>query len=276
MHPLLRTLDLSASAGTESSVHDLHPILLAAPARARALPALLSLVLTPLLVLGLALGLVQPPQSLARLGPGALPKSVTLLLAEVLLPTEAKPPVRNLVGPDAPGGDGHREGTDTIDPRLVGLKANTLAMPSDAIDPDALTLSPRAEPVSLSLNPALPVRVGGDGLASGTGRDAARGNGGRLRPLPVHDFLLVAIRQVPLYHRLGPGETDRKEPTRVRLLIGEDGVPIEATAISGPAFLLEKARKAALEWRFEPLSPHGLKPPFVLTLTFYPVPKAAR
>lgn len=276
MHPLLRTLDLSASSGTESSVHDLHPILQAAPARARTLPALLSLVLTPALVLGLALGLASPPGTLARLSPGALPKSVTLLLAEVLPPTAPKPPVHNLVGPEGPGGAGHRDGTDTIDPRLVGLKTNTLAMPSDAIDPDALTLSPRADPVFLSLNPALPVQVGGNGLAKGTGRDSARGNGGLLRPLPVHDFKLVPTRQVPLYHRLGPGETDRREPTRVRLLIGEDGVPIAATAVSGPAFLLEKARKAALEWRFEPLSPHGLKPPFVLTLTFYPVLQARR
>ena len=276
MHPLLRTLDLSASTGTESSVHDLHPILQAAPARARTLPALVSLVLTPVLVLGLALGLATPPGSLARLGSGARPKSVTLLLAEALPPTGAKPPVRNLVGPEGPGGAGHREGTGTIDPRLLGLKANTLAMPSDAIDPDTLSDSPRADPVFLSLNSALPIQAGGNGLARGTGRDAALGKGGLLRPLPVHDFKLVPTRQVPLYHRLGPGETDRREPTRVRILIGEDGVPIEARAISGPAFLLEKARQAALEWRFEPLSAHGLKPPLALTLTFYPILQARR
>lgn len=276
MHPLLRTLDLSAPARTESSVHDLHPILRAAPPRAHALPVLLSLVLTPLMVLALSLGLIPPPEALARAGSAALPRSVTLLLAEILPPSGAKPPVRKLVGPEGPGGAGHREGTSTIDPRLLAIKANTLAQPSDAIDPEALSDSPRADPVFLSLNPALPIQAGGNGLARGTGRDAALGDGGLMRPQAIPDFKLVPIRQVPLHHRLTSGESARVGPTRVRILIGEDGVPTQAVVLTGPPFLQEKARKAALEWRFEPLGPHGLRAPLPLILTFYPTLQGGR
>jgi hypothetical protein len=275
MHPLLQTLDLTAGAGTESSVHDLHPIGQAIPNRPRALPVLLSLGLTPLLICGLALSLQAPIAAISR---GVIdgPHSVTLLLEQ---PAEVFAPARNLVGPADPGGAGHREGTSTLDPRLAAVTTTALSLPSDAIDPDDLSRSPDAERAFLSLNPALPLEAGGNGLARGTGRDAARGKGGLIRapqPVDARDFRLVATRQVPLYHRLSPGESNRREATRVRILIGEDGVPTQAVVLSGPAYLHEEARRAALEWRFEPLEPHGLKAPLPLTLTFHPVLQATR
>jgi hypothetical protein len=145
-------------------------------------------------------------------------------------------------------------------------------MPSDAIDPDELGTSPRAELAFLSLNPALPTRAGGNGLARGTGRDAALGVGGLIRPpvpVPVPDFRLIPTRQIQLSYRMAPGEEYlMTQLPQVRILIGEDGVPFKATLISGPPKLRDKALRAALGWRFEPLGPHGLKAPLALTITF--------
>lgn len=271
MHPLLRTLDLTAEARTASSVYDLHPIRDAASARSRKIPLLFSLGLTPLLIYGLSLSLISP--SSVQAARGAIEqarKSISLLLQETDKPSSVQAPARKLIGPEGPGGAGHREGTGTLDPRLAAY-ATVLSKPSDAIDPEELSTSTKAERVNLSLNPALPFQDGGNGLAQGIGRDSAKGPGGLIRPPKAFDFKLVPTRQVPLYHRLSPGESDRKEPTRVRTLIGEDGIPTQAVVVSGPPYLHEKAIKAALEWRFEPLGPHGLKAPLSLTLTFHPI-----
>ncbi len=273
MHPLLRTLDLTAGAGTGSSIHDLHPIQQAAAARSRGIPFLFSLGLTPLLIYGLAVSLISPTS--ARAVRGAIDqatRSVSLLLQEPAEQAHPTAPVRNLVGPQEPGGEGHREGTSTLDPRLAGIQATTLSMPSDAIDPDELGTSPRAELAFLSLNPALPARAGGNGLARGTGRDAALGVGGLIRPpvpVPVPDFRLIPTRQIQLSYQMAPGEEYlMTQLPQVRILIGEDGVPFKATLISGPPKLRGKALRAALGWRFEPLGPHGLKAPLALTITF--------
>lgn len=276
MHPLLRTLDLTPSARTESSVHDLRPISQAAPPRSRAFPLLLSLGLTPLLIYGLSLSLVVPSSPPpARSDLGRVVQSTSILLQESGARPELKAPVRNLVGPEGPGGAGHREGTSTIDPRLVSVRTTTLSMPTDAVDPEEPGPSPRAEWGGLSLNPALPLQAGGNGLARGTGRDAARGPGGLIRPpvpVPVPDRKLVPTRQVPIHRRLAPGEEGAatRQPVRVRILIGADGVPFQATVVSGPAILHDDARKAALAWRFEPLGSHGLEAPASVTLVFHP------
>lgn len=269
MHPLLRTLDLTAVAGTGSSAFDLHPIRDAAPGRSRRIPSLLSLGLTPLLIYGLSLSLANPSaiqsagRSLDQAG-----QSVSLLLHEPILQPDVKEPVRNLLGPEEPGGKGHEAGTSTLDPRLAGIQTTTLAAPSEAIDPDELGTSPNAERVDLPLNPALPPQVGGNGLTRGTGRDAALGPGGYI-PVAGPDFQLIAIRQVHLTYQMAPGDGYlMADPPQVRILIGADGVPFWATLVSGPEKLKDLAIKAALGWRFEPLGAHGLKAPMALTITF--------
>ena len=270
MHPLLRTLDLTAGAGLASSVHDLHPIGQAAPPRSRKLPFCISLGLTPLLIYGLANSLISPTstQALQSVVDQAR-KSVSLLLQEPDTPG-VRPPARNPVGPDGPGGAGHREGTGTLDPRLAAF-TSILSQPSDAVDPETLSTSPRADAAFLSLNPALPLQDGGNGLARGSGRDSAKGSGGLTRPEKAYDFRLIPTRQVTVNHQLIPGEeAGAREALRVLILIGEDGVPTQATLVSGPEFLREKAIKASLEWRFEALAPHGLKAPLALTLIFHP------
>ena len=271
MHPLLRTLDLEPGAEPLSPVYALQPIRDAAAERSRGLPLCVSLVLTPLLIYGLTLSLASPATKEALQGLLKTRSSVSLLLQEP--PPDQRPPVRALVGPEGPGGAGHREGTNSLDPRLTAHTA-LLSKPSEAIDPDSLSLSPRAEPVTLSLNPALPPQVGGNGLARGSGRDSALGGGGLTRPpapVPVPDFKLVPTRQTAVNHQLQAGEAfSARDPVRVRILIGEDGVPTQAILVSGPEFLREKALRAAREWRFEPLGPHGLKAPQSLVLLFYP------
>jgi hypothetical protein len=272
MHPLLRTLNLAAIADTETSVYDLHPIRDSATSRSRGIPLLVSLGLTPLLIYGLSVGLVSPSSRQAIYGAvDRARRSVTLQLLEQETPSSAKPPARGLLGPEGPGGAGHQEGTGTLDPRLAA-HTSLFSKPSDAIDPDELSASPGAERVDVSLNPALPGQTGGNGLARGAGRDSALGGGGITRaPIPVAtpDFKLIPTRQIQLSHQVSAGEEPLlAEPPQVRILIGEDGVPFQATMVSGSPKLRDKAIKAALAWRFEPLGPHGLKPPLVLVITF--------
>jgi hypothetical protein len=283
MHPLLRTLDLTAIGSRESSVHDLRPIRDAASERSRGIPLLLSLGLTPLLIYVLGLSLIQP--SSMRALQGAIDqarRSVTLVLHEPDAPA-VQASTRNLAGPEGPGGAGHREGTNTLDPRLV-VHTAVRSNPSDAIDPDELNTSERAERVYLSLNPELPPQAGGNGLTRGSGRNAASGQGGLkkapvssatpavmpgFKPIAIPDFKLVPIRKIQLNHQMSAGEEYLlTEPAQVRILIGEDGVPFQAALVSGSPKLQEKALRAALGWRFEPLGPHGLKAPLVLVITF--------
>jgi TonB family protein len=272
MHPLLRTLDLTTGPGLTSSVHDLHPIRDAAAPRARKGPFLLSLGLTPLLMYGFANSFGSGTARLATpLALSPARNSVILLLESV--PANVQAPARNLLGPAGPGGEGHREGTNTLDPRLAAY-TSVLSRPSDAVDPELLSTSARVDTALLSLNPALPSQAGGNGLAGGTGRDAAQGAGGLIRPavpVKVPDRQLIPTHQVMVSHQLTRGEEAAlREPVRVRVLIGDDGVPFQVVILSGPGFLHEEALKAAREWRFEPLQAHGLKAPVSLTLIFYP------
>lgn len=270
MYPLLCSLDLTAGDGSASSAQDLHPIRNAAVAHSRAIPLLLSLGLTPLLIYGIANGLITQASSKVRQRTfDQVRMSPSLLLQEPDNP-DIRPPVLIPVGPAEPGGEGHHEGTGTLDPRLAAY-TSYLSQPSDAIDPEAWSATPKTERAFLSLNPALPMETSGNGLAVGRGRDSANGPGGLIRPPIAFDFQLIPTRQVLVQAGLPFGqETAAREPVVVRILIGEDGVPFKATVLSGPSFLHERCISAALDWRFEALAPHGLTAPLALDLTFHP------
>lgn len=257
-------------------VHDLHPIQAASAPVSRRLPLALSLGLTGLLLYALSLSLFNGPRSLdSRAMAWTATHTVAILLAPPAeLDRPAPAPLRK--GPEAPGGAGHRQGSDTQDPRLAALVATSSATP-EAVDPASLTTLSTADKALLALNPTLPVQAGGNGLSRGTGRDAALGPGGRpgstapASAAAPPDHQLVPLRQATLRFRLSTGQNAAaKEAVRVRILIGNDGVPTSATAISGPAFLRAAAEKVAMEWRFEPLQPHGLRAPLALTLIFRP------
>lgn len=279
MHPLLRSLRFTTDAGTESSVHDLSPIRDAAAPASRGIPLLLALGLTPLLIYGLAYSLISPSSRQAvQATLDQARRSVALLLFEPQ-PLDAKAPVRNLAGPEAPGGAGHQEGTGTLDPSLAAF-TSILSEPSAAIDPDERGSSQQADQVGLSLNPGLPPQIGGNGLARGTGRDSTLGSGrdstsGSSGPargpalVVVPDFMLYATRRIQLTYQLSAGEEYLLgQDVQVRILISDDGVPLQATLVSGPQRLRDKAIRAALGWRFHPLRKHGLKGPLPLVITF--------
>lgn len=135
----------------------------------------------------------------------------------------------------------------------------------DAVGPASLTALPTEDKRLPAPDPALPAQAGGNGLEQGGGRDPGRGPGG------PPDHQVVPIRQVRLFANDFPWEAKAaRQPVRVRLVIGPDGVPRRATAISGPEFLRAAAERAAMEWRFEPLAAHGLEAPLALTITFLP------
>lgn len=195
MPPLIRRLERLSGSETESSLYDLHLIRNGAPPRPWGVALLLSLGLTPLLIVGLTISLKSP--FLLRRGSGTLgqaPQSISLLLHEPERPG-VRASARNPHGPTVVGGRGRPEGTGALDPRLIA-HTTILSKPSDAIDPGDLSTSPKAERVYLALNPALPLQTGGDGLATGTGRDLARGPGGLLS-LGVHDFRVIFGRCEP-------------------------------------------------------------------------------
>lgn len=282
MDPLLRTQDLTADPGMASSVYDLHPIGQSAPPRPRLVSILFTLGLTPLLICGLANSLISPTSTQVwQRAVDQARKSVSLLLQEPEAPG-VRPPARNPVGPDGPGGAGHREGTGALDPRLATF-TSILLQPSDAVDPKALSTSPRADAAFLSLNPAMPLQDGGNGLARGTGRDPALGQGGLLRlqesaALNVEDKLppdgrLVPIRRQPARHVYKRGELPdevAQVPVIVRVVVDEKGNVTRATILSGPEEMRADALWAAKLWTFEPLGPHGLKAPLSLDLIFRP------
>jgi hypothetical protein len=266
MSSQLPVADSQASVEIGSSVFEWRPIQRGAAASPRSFSLLLSLVLTPLSIYGLAMSLIAPGSLRTANGTlGQTKLSVSLLLQD---PYAVQAPVRSLYGSRPPGGEGHREGTGTLDPRLIPYTTR-FSQPSDAIDPGDLSEAPKAERVFLSLNPALPLQAGGDGLAAGTGQDSAKGPGGLFGPGGKFDFRLIPIRQVRPHHQLVMGEQpEAKVPVKVLILIGNDGVPFRARAMSGPPFLYADALEAAMQWRFEPLAPHGLKAPIASTLTF--------
>lgn len=287
MHPLLRILDLSVGAGTQSSVHDLHPIRDGASARSRGLPLTLSLGMTPLLIYGLSLSLIPPSSgSSVQAAFGQSHRAVSIFLSESDS-FGVKSPPRKLFAADELAGAGHREGMGTLNSQFTAY-TSYLSEPCNPIDPDERANSIIGEQASLSLSPALPPHFGGNGLASGIGGSSARGSWQLTRPpskgssvldpvglrqtgakAAVPDFKLVATRQIPMTYQMALGEEYLLgQVTQVRVLISENGVPSQATWISGPEKLQEKAKRAALGWRFEPLGPHGLRAPLALVLTF--------
>ncbi|HJV48335.1 MAG TPA: hypothetical protein VJ549_03575 [Geothrix sp.] len=270
MHPLLRALDFSASAD-ETSVYEAHPILDHASAGPRGLPLLLSLGLTPLLVYALALGLHSPASRQAmREFFGEDPRSVSLLLAETAsaspAPTSHPSPAPAPITSKAPSG--------SQEPAAASREAEP-ARPLQAVDPSASDPSPRAEPIRDTLSVALPRESAGGAAGGGTagGQGQVKGEAFKAGHTAgkTFDFQLVPTRRAQASHQLIWGqESAAEEPVKVRIQVGEDGLPFEATVVSGPPFLHAESIKAALQWRFEPLALHGLKAPISTVLTFYP------
>ena len=270
----------------ESSVFDLHPIKKSAPNRVWKLPLIFSLALTPLVINGLSSlpfygSSTQPPHRQVS----SSRRSISLVLMESEPRQGTRAPTTNWIGSPGPGGQGHFEGTGTIDQRLVTVKTPIISFPTEAIDPDMLSQSLRAEAISFSINPALPIQPGGNGLSRGAGKDPALGQGGLWRKqepvtmttndkqTKVPDGRLVPIRRQSARHIYKQGDLSEevaKTPSIVRVIIGENGLVTKVQFISGPEEMRADALWAARHWIFEPLEPHGLHAPLSVDLVFYP------
>lgn len=247
------------------SAYEPHPLRKGAPTPSRALPAISSLAMTGLFILGLNRCLFDSYEQRApcRLSPH---RSVRILLADVAAPN------RKYLGlpyrlHGGIRGAGSPDGTSTRDPLLTQrTKVETLS--SDDFDPSQIHALPTVDRSLHLFNPHLPVEAGGNGVARGTGHDVARGQGSG----PSFDHKMVLVHEVRISHRLQRGESaDPAIPVRVRVEIGADGVPLEARFVSGPLFLKTLAIDAALQWRFEPLAIHGLSAPQSVVVNFWPV-----
>lgn len=258
-----------ASTDATSSVYDAHPVRDAHARESRAMPLLLSLCLTPLVAYGFSAGLLARTPFRGAGHPG---RTAPLLLDAWTAPPEATEPAQSPRGWREAGGAGHPEGTGTLDPNLAEVHAPAPSQPTETIAPEARAVAPGSPQVEASRNSALPLAAGGNGLVRGVGREAAVGLGDLDQPLqPIPDHRLVLIRKVSMQHRLASKqESSLIEPLKVLILIGDDGAPFQATVLSGPALLREQAKAAALDWRFEPLRPHGLKGPVSLVIVFQP------
>ena len=265
MHPQPSAPGTQPDDRSENSIYEPHPLRKGAPTPSRALPAMLSLAMTSLFILGLNRGLFDSYEQRApRLF--SAHRSVRILLADVAAPN------RKYLGlpyrlHGGIRGAGHPDGTSTRDPLLTQrTKVETLS--SDDFDPSQIHTLPTVDRSLQLFNPHLPIKAGGNGVAHGTGHDVAWGQGSG----PSFDHKIVLVHEVRISHRLQRGESaDPAIPVRVRVEIGADGVPLEARFVSGPLFLKTLAIDAALQWRFEPLAIHGLSAPQSVVVNFWPV-----
>lgn len=265
MHPQPSAPGTQPDDCSENSIYEPHPLRDGAPMPSRILPAMLSLAMTGLFLLGLNRGLFDSSEQRAP-RPFSVHRSVRILLTNVTAPN------RKYLGlpyrlHGGIRGAGHPDGTSTRDPLLTQrTKVETLS--SDDFDPSQIHTLPTVDRSLQVFNPNLPIQAGGNGVAHGTGHDVARGLGSG----PRFDHKIVLVHEVRISHRLQRGESaDPAIPVRVRVEIGADGVPLEAVFVSGPLFLKTLAINAALQWRFEPLAPHGLSAPQKVVVNFWPV-----
>lgn len=244
------------------------PIRDAAPKPARGLASGLALVV-PALLLFAATTVVISETAPAFLRPERV---VDVLLTDA--PEAPRKVVPNPI-PDAPEGPGkgpglpgvgHVEGNDAIDPELLKAPVN---LPTARTEPDPLALLEPQSPTVIGRDRSLPVAKGGNGLASGTGLDAGRGGGGGRAKGP--DYELVLLHEEPALTDITAHSPDLLIPVKVLVQIGNNGHPLSAEAVSGPARLHASCIETAMRYRWEPLAPHGLKAPVPITITFHPV-----
>lgn len=176
---------------------------------------------------------------------------------------------------DAPGAlggardeeKGMPPGTGTIDESLLKLKAID-TMPDPSLIPDKLLFEPPTPSMESFLGTKhLAVAKGGDGRPKGsvhgTGSGMGNGDGRGHGPFGKGSMALKG-EDLDFVNYLKP-EYPRLAVTAgvegvvwVRVIITEDGQPLEVKALSGPGILIPNTLKAVMKWKFASLRRKGI------------------
>jgi len=226
---------------------------------------LINLSLSGLVSLPLALAFLHTPQGRPSGPPASFP--IQLRDDQAIL-NEPLPEV--MTGKPGEVGGSNRKGNGSIDRSLLKA-ANPPEPPVPPLPTADLQSQSQPTPNATStaieqirvdsrlppLDKALPIRPGGNGVSQGDGEGFGRGSGDGFGDGQGGGGLTL-LRASTVTYRSNPGEPPLTgKVVRVRLLVGADGIPMEAHVIFGPAHTHEAARKAALEWRFQ--VPEALK-----------------
>jgi TonB family protein len=237
-----------------------HPIAAYAAKPERRLPFLLSCVVYALLG-SLGYRHLLQEQLRALVPPTTRPERIYVIdLARML----REPPLQK----PAPQNQGRAEetkplippGSGSIDEQLLKFRAVD-PLPDSAV-PDFLpTELPTPTTPSFLGSKQLPIAKGGDGRpkagrGSGDGSgDGPPGKGSLALKADDLDFVNYVKPDYP-----GPAITARVEGiVWVRVTVSEDGLPLEAKAISGPEVLIPNTLKAVKKWRFGSLHRKGVR-----------------
>jgi len=187
------------------------------------------------------------------------PTSLDFVLQEPLPPPPIRPSIPALLPPAHPQGNGARS---------LDLPPAFQAPPEQLPDTLPVGSAPQDPPFNpYPVDSGLPVSPGGNGYERGTPRPKGSVEASPTRPRL--DYQLVPLRKENL--RITASFQDLNlhgTQVHVRIQINDAGIPIHAEAIAGPPSLRKRCVEAALKWRFEPLSRHGLSAPQSLTIHF--------
>lgn len=167
-----------------------------------------------------------------------------------------RPPTRAAAPEPSPiQGQGHKEGTGTIDPHLLQAKSTLIS--AEAIVPlnlkdTSFQPSRDAELHLAAVRKDLPLAQNGNGLPKGNGTSLGTGTGAsygaQTTPTAAVDTEeLLAIKMV---RAQWSGSAAKLQSVRVEIHINSDGSVILAKAVSGPEQFRSCSESAALEWRF--------------------------
>ncbi len=239
-----------------------HPIAREAAPPPRGLAWLLTLPSCALCVLGLG-ALRFESRAVLPLEEGRI-RSVRVDL-EPGEPTRA-PRKRNLEDPVK--GQGDRNGTDTVDPKLLHLDAppvTTISGPKNLDPADLVAPGPEAESSGSTFRKDLPPGAGGNGRARGTGRDLGSGGASGDSGRGLEE--LIPLRTV---HARWEHSKAQDLQVKVLILIAEDGRVVKAEAVSGPEEYRAESVAAALQWSFRVPSHLRARCPLARSIIFRP------
>lgn len=169
-------------------------------------------------------------------------------------------------------------GTGTIDPHLQEL-APAQPKETPVFNLDMLPTALPQDNLFASMNPALPVAVGGNGLAKGRGDGSGHGNGTGSRhgngdlggakgdgpTLSIAD--MDVLYQEPTHYPETARAAGVEGVVVLRVTIDEKGVPTDMDVVSGHSLLVPESLRSFKLWRFASVKYHGRAVSAVFTVS---------